>query len=90
MAKFTTSGKDAGDIAARVLSEWKSQPKGALRRELARVQELARQVPPSSSLEMEKIEVLLGAIESLQSDKPERIQAALYVLEHLASAGPSK
>ncbi len=86
MSNLTVIGTDAASLAAQLIEEWPSWPKSALRRELAQFQELASQVPPSSSLEAERIEVFLGATDSLDSDRPERVQAALYLLEHLASA----
>jgi len=89
MTNLQSSIQDAGSIAARVLSGWRSLPKSGLRKELAWSQELAGQVPPPNSLESERIEVLQGAIESLRSDRPERVQAALYILEHLANAETS-
>jgi len=86
MTKLTTTAKDAGSVAARVLFEWTSGPKKGLGSELARAQELASQFPPLSTLETERIEVLLGAIEFLESNQPERVEAALYILEQLANA----
>ncbi len=39
---------------------------------------------PGSTLEAEKMEVLIGALESLESTRPERVDAARQLLEHLA------
>jgi len=90
MSNFTVIGTDAASLAAQLLTEWTSWPKSMLRRELAQFHELASQAPASSSLEAERIEVLLGAIESLESHRPERVQAGVYLLEHLASAEASR
>lgn len=81
---------DAGSVAARILVEWKESPKNELRNELAWTYEMASLLPLRSTLEMERMEVLEGAIESLQSNRPERIKAALYVLNHLATAQASR
>ena len=67
MSNLTVIGTDAASLAAQLIEEWPSWPKSALRRELAQFQELASQVPPSSSLEAERIEVFLGATDSLES-----------------------
>ena len=85
MTNFTSSVNDAGSIAARVLSVWRSRPEGGLRKELELTQDLAGHGPNPSTYETERMEVLLGAIESLGSSRPERVRAALYVIEHLAS-----
>ena len=49
--------------------------------------ELCRMVPTlpaSDSYEQERLEVLEGAIESLNSTDSERVMAAMYLLEQLA------
>jgi hypothetical protein len=89
MTNLMSSFEDAGSMAAGVLSGWISLPKSGLRRELSRIEELARRVAPPSTLEMERIDVLLGAIECLQSERSERARAALSVLEHLAKKSES-
>jgi hypothetical protein len=90
MTNLTSSVKDAGTIAARILSVWRSLPEGGLRKELECTQELASNAASASTLETERIDVLLGAIESLGSNRPEQVRAALYVIEHLANAQNSR
>ena len=90
MTKFTTTAKNAGSVAARVLFEWTTGPKKGLGNQLAQARELASQLPPPSTLETERIEVLVGAIEFLESHKPERVEAALCVLAQLANAQSAK
>jgi|HubBroStandDraft_1064217.scaffolds.fasta_scaffold237312_2 hypothetical protein len=90
MTNLTSSVNNAGSIAARVLSVWRSQPEGGLRKELELSQDLASQAPKPSTYETERMDVLLGAIEGLGSSRPERVRAALYVIEHLASVETSR
>jgi hypothetical protein len=90
MTNLTSSVNNAGSIAARVLSLWRSLPEGGLRKELELSQDLASQAPKPSTYETERMDVLLGAIEGLGSSRPERVRAALYVIEHLASVETSR
>jgi hypothetical protein len=75
---------DAASIATRVLAAWKSGHKGACAKELARALELCRSLHPPETLEAERLEILTGAIESLGASRPEQVQAAIHLLEHLA------
>jgi len=42
-------------------------------------------VPLLDAWETERLEVLIGALESLESDRPGQAEAALYLLQHLVS-----
>ena len=84
------TGRDAGSVAAEILSGWSNGAQRVLWRETPIAQGLARQTPPPSTFEAERIDVLLGAIESLESAAPERVRAALYILKHLAGAERSR
>ena len=80
---------NVASIATRVLAAWKSGHMQACPKELARAQELCKSLHPLETLEAERLEVLIGAIDSLGASRPEQVQAAIYLLEHLAHpSGP--
>jgi hypothetical protein len=88
MANASKSGAvDVASIANRVLAAWKSGQDGVCSRELARAQQLAKNLHASLTFESERVEVLIGAIQCLDGHRPEQVQAAIHLLKHLAGAG---
>ncbi len=76
--------ENATSVAARILAAYRTGSDADLRRELARTQMLPRSMRESDAFEAEKRELLNGVIESLDSPRPERVSAAIQLLEHLA------
>jgi len=70
-------------VAGRILMAWHSGETAGLSRELEYARSLATQAPHSSTLEMETMEVLSGAVESLGVSDG-RHAGAVRLLEHLA------
>ena len=77
--------QNVASVAGRVLFAFKHQPDQGLRAEVARAQRFFDTTRRLDELEAEKLDVLRGAIESLDCPRPEKVRAAVYLLEHLAS-----
>lgn len=77
--------QDVERIAGQILDARLSEPKGGLRSKLAQSRKLLLALDPRDTFEQEKLEVLEGAMEFLESPVIERAQAALQVLEQLAN-----
>ena len=77
----------AAQVAGRILIAWRNGQSAGLRQELEHAQCLAAQTQHISTLEMERMEVLSGAVEALRYGYRER-SGAMRLLEHLATAGP--
>jgi hypothetical protein len=73
-------------VAGRILIAWRSGERTALSQELDNARFLAVQTRHASTLEMERMEVLSGAIEGLRHGYENR-SGAVRLLEHLAMAG---
>jgi len=71
-------------IAYQLLTA-RSSENGGFRSKLAQTRILVAAIHPRDSFEQEKLEVLQGAMEFLESPVRERSQAAIQVLEQLAS-----
>ena len=72
------------EVAGRILTAWHNGESGRLQSELEQAQRLAARTPSVSTLEMESMEVLSSAVESLT--RGPRLQGgAVRLLEHLAS-----
>jgi hypothetical protein len=88
MAKpFSARAADVASIANHVLVEWKSGRGSTCSEELERAQQLAGDLRAPDTYEAERAEILIGAIEMLACSRPERVNAALSLLEHLAGTG---
>ena len=86
MAQSTQVQREGvAQVAGRILIAWRNGEK-ALRQELEHARYLAAQTPLSNTLEMEKMEALSGAVESLGQVRA-RHAGAVRLLEHLAFAG---
>lgn len=87
---------DVASIAGGILDAYRSERQADLRKadlqkELIRARKLIRTVRPHTSLEQERLELLEGAVDSLESPVNEQAWAAMCLLEQLSSvpAGPS-
>jgi hypothetical protein len=78
-------------VAGRILMAWHTGESASLRQELEQAQYLAGQtrgesaIDLASTLEMERLEALSGAVESLWHGRQQ--SGAVRLLEHLATAG---
>jgi hypothetical protein len=72
-------------VAGRILIAWRNGESANLRQVLEHAHCLAAQAPLSSTHEMETMEVLSGAVESLRQGRGQHA-GAVRLLEHLATA----
>jgi hypothetical protein len=85
MAQSTQIQRDGvAQVAGRILLAWRSGEGQGLTQELEYARCLAAQTQLSSTLEMETMEVLSGAIESLGHARGKHA-GAVRLLEHLAA-----
>ena len=70
-------------VAGRILTAWRSGESAGLKQELERARCWAEHIQLFSTLEMETMEVLSGAVESLGQGRG-RQAGAVRLLEHLA------
>jgi hypothetical protein len=92
MAQSTQVQREGvAQVAGRILMAWHTGERASLRQELEQAQFLGGQIPgqsaidPASTLEMERLEALSGAVESLWHGRQQ--SGAVRLLEHLANAG---
>ena len=71
-------------IAGQILNAHRSEQTARLRRELAQARKLFSEIHPRNTFEQERLEVLEGAVECLDSPVEERARAAVSLLEQLA------
>jgi hypothetical protein len=74
---------DAASVAKRVLAAHRAGELTGLR-QVFHTQALVHGMTEKDTGEAEKMELLMGAIESLESSGPEQSQAAIHLLEQLA------
>jgi hypothetical protein len=79
--------RDVERIAGQILNARYNEQKGGLRSKLAQARKILPTIHPRDTFEQEKLEVLQGAMEFLESPVLERAQAARQVLEQLANSG---
>jgi hypothetical protein len=89
MAQSTQVQREGvAQVAARILIAWRNGESSALRKELEQARYLAQTPSPIAlemgTLEMERLEVLSGAVESLGQGRAQA--GAVRLLEHLARA----
>ncbi|MBZ5610082.1 MAG: hypothetical protein LAP38_17605 [Acidobacteriia bacterium] len=82
-----TGREDVASLATLALAAHRAGRKAELRKEVARTEALARDM---DACEAEKMDVLMGAIESLECSRPEPVLAALHLLEHLAQGATGR
>lgn len=91
MANHSGAGNyDVAHIAGQILRALLSEHKAHLRSKLAQAQRIITNLHPHDTSEQERLEVLKGAVECLESPVMERAQAAMQVLEQLASGGANQ
>ena len=78
--------EDVAGVAGRILIAWRAGESAGLRRELEQAALLAAQTARASTLEMERLEVLSGVVESLGQGRGPHA-GAVRLLEHLATTG---
>jgi hypothetical protein len=78
--------EDVAHVAGRILFAWRNGESARLTRELEQASWLAAQTALASTLEMERLEVLSGVVESLGDGRGPRA-GAVRLLEHLATSG---
>lgn len=88
MSQFTSfEWSGVSSIARGVLRAFE-RGDGAGRQEVLAHAELYGRSTPWDACEAEQFDVLRGALEALEGPGPERIQAGMYLLKHLASGAP--
>lgn len=88
--QLRASHQDVAHIAGQILNARRSEHKARLRRELAQARRLLPTMYPRDTFEQERLEVLEGAVECLESPVVERARAAMYVLEQLAGVSAER
>ena len=78
---------DVAQIAGQILNASLSEQKTRLRSKLAQARRIIPDIHPHDTLEQERLEVLTGAVEWLESPVMAQAQAAMHVLEQLANSG---
>ncbi len=81
MAQSSPDG--VAQVAGRILIAWRKGDGENLERELQYAQNLAADTSACSTVEMERVEVLSGAAESLRQGR--RQAGAVRLIEHLAT-----
>jgi hypothetical protein len=77
--------QDVAHIAGLILDSRLSGHKARLRSKLAHTRRILLHLHPRDTFEQERLEVLEGAVEYLDSPVKERAQAAIQMLEQLAA-----
>lgn len=77
---------NVAQIAGQILRARRSEHQPRLRSKLAQTRRILPNLRPRDTLEQEKLEVLKGALDYLESPVKERAQAAICILEQLAKA----
>jgi hypothetical protein len=86
MAQSTQVQREGvAQVAGRILIAWRSGESTGLHQELEHARTL--EVPALSTLELERLEALSGAVESLRHGRQQ--SGAVRLLEHLARAAVS-
>ena len=84
MSKSGVASKDSVEkVAGTIVRAWRDGHAGDLRKQVTLAKSLVCS-GASDTFEMEKMELLEGALESVQGARPEQAEAAINVLEHLA------
>ena len=78
---------DVAQIAGQILNASLSEQKTRLCSKLVQARRIIPDIHPHDTLEQERLEVLKGAVEWLESPVMSQAQAAMHVLEQLANSG---
>ncbi len=85
MPKFSSCVQpDTASIASQALYAFRRGDAADCRNALAAAERLAFQLTAVDEGEAERMEALHGALQALSGPREERIQAGVYLLEHLA------
>jgi hypothetical protein len=76
--------EDVTQVAGRILLAWKSGHGASLESALDHARRLSAHADRSSTFEMERLEALTGAVESIVQDGARNSAGAVRLLEHLA------
>jgi plasmid stability protein len=76
--------EDVASIARRVLTGCERE-QANLQKEVDRARKFTRGMRHLDAFETERMEVLMGALESLECARPDQVEAAIYLLRHLAN-----
>lgn len=77
---------DLSQVAGKILIAWRNGESRGLQLELENARVFAAQARPANTLEMETMEVLSGAVESL-GERCGKHAGAVRLLEHIAQTG---
>ena len=85
MRKSDTASKDSVEsIAGTIVEAWRDRHAGDLAKQVLAAKTCMRSSVAGDTFHMEKMELLDGALELVQSTRPEQVEAAINVLKHLA------
>jgi hypothetical protein len=86
MSQFTSCGRsEISSVAKGVLRAFEHNAEAGRERALQQVELLEHSAAPWDACEAEHFDVLRSALEALEGPAPERIQAGVYLLKHLAN-----
>lgn len=85
MASTQVQREGVAQVAGRILIAWRNGESAILRQELEDARFLASQTAEAGTFEMERLEALSGAVESLREGRQQ--SGAVRLLEHLAEVG---
>jgi hypothetical protein len=86
MEQLTSYGwSEVSSVAKVVLRAFERGEAAGRERALAQAELFERSSATLDARESEQFDVLRGALEALEGPAPERIQAGMYLLKHLAS-----
>jgi len=89
MSQFTTCGRSGiSSVARGVLRAFEHGGPVGRERALEQVELYEYASGPCDAREAEQIDVLHSALDALAGPGPERIQAGVYLLKHLANGAP--
>lgn len=89
MAQTTSCGwPEISSVARGVLRAFERGEAAGREKALAQAELFESFSGPWDAREDEQFDVLRGALEALEGPAPERIQAGMYLLKHLASGSP--
>lgn len=71
-------------IAGTIVEAWRDRHAGDLAKQVLEAKTCIRSSVAGDTFQMEKMELLDGALELVQSTRPDQVEAAINVLKHLA------
>jgi|SRR5271154_5718698 hypothetical protein len=90
MTQFTGCGQsEVSSVARGVLRAFARGEADGHKLALAQAEQAENSARRGDSREAEQLDVLRSALEALEGPAPERIQAGMYLLKHLAAGAPA-